>query len=160
MMIRWVINFVIVLGVLAPVAMAQTEEEFMRDLEKIRNPFLSYLLKKIEAPPPQAIVETPAPPKLTMPSLPPPVVKPVIALPAIVSKIDDSFLQNLKLSGVIWDTDMPQAIVSDKVVKVGDLINGDKVVFIDKKGVEIKHNGLKYLLTVSGNKEITSKDKP
>ena len=61
---------------------------------------------------------------------------------------------------MVWDTDVPQAIISDRVVKVGDEISGVKVTFIDKKGVEISRNGLRYLLSVSGNKTMTSKEKP
>lgn len=153
---------VFVLGFMVTSAWAQSEEEILQELEKIRDPFLSYLIKKIEIPPPPP----PVPAVVKPPDVPKPKIEPipVVVKQAIttlsVPKIDTGFLKDLKVSGVIWDTPMPQAIISDKVVKIGDVINGSTIILIDKKGVEITHNGLKYLLTVSENKDSASRGKP
>jgi hypothetical protein len=155
---------VFILGFMIPSAWAQSEEEILQELEKVRDPFLSYLIKKVEPPPPPppvpVVVKPPEVPKPKIEQPTPVVVKPVIIPVPPAPKIDTGFLKDLKLSGVIWDTDMPQAIISDKVVKTGDVINGSKITLIDKKGVEITHNGLKYLLTVSENDNFASQGKP
>lgn len=44
---------------------------------------------------------------------------------------------SLTTQGIIWQTDLPQAIINNKVVKVGDVIEGAEVIKIDKSGVEI-----------------------
>jgi hypothetical protein len=38
---------------------------------------------------------------------------------------------------LIWGSSLPQAIVNNKVVKVGDKIEGAEVVSIDKQGVTV-----------------------
>ena len=38
----------------------------------------------------------------------------------------------LKVQGIFWGGDFPQAIVNDKVVKVGDEVNGAQIVSIEK----------------------------
>ncbi|GEM_PF-3936933 len=153
---------VVVMGGVLPVSLAQQEADFLLELDSIRNPFHSYLIKKKEIPPPPLPVVEKDPvfvqPRVDPPP-PSPVVPPVFVNPVEV-KDDMSFMQNLKLNGVIWDTDMPQAIISDKVMKVGDQMDGAQVTAIDKKGVEILHNGFKYLLSVSGTNSAVSQEKP
>lgn len=54
--------------------------------------------------------------------------------------------EKLKLTGIIWGSDMPLAIINDKVYKIGDSILGAKIVEIDKKGVLLDYKGKTYLL--------------
>jgi len=44
-------------------------------------------------------------------------------------------LPTLKIQGIIWGGRIPQAIINNKVVKMGDVIEGVKVVNINKDGV-------------------------
>jgi hypothetical protein len=46
-------------------------------------------------------------------------------------------LPELTVQGLIWGSSLPQAIVNNKVVKVGDKIEGAEVVSIDKQGVTV-----------------------
>ncbi|NQT90845.1 MAG: hypothetical protein HQ558_06285 [Candidatus Omnitrophica bacterium] len=48
-------------------------------------------------------------------------------------------LPKLNISGLIWNADMHQAIVNGKVLKVGDSVDGVKIVKIDKEGITVLH---------------------
>ena len=140
------IILMIVLGIGAgvPAALAQKEEDFLHELDNIRNPFLSYLVKKQETPPPAPVV--PTPPVLHKPRVEPTpplvVIKPVRPSPQEI-KNDASFMQNLKLNGVIWDTDMPQAIISHKEVRERYNHNADNITTNDKNADENTRNAFK-----------------
>ena len=45
------------------------------------------------------------------------------------------------ISGLIWNSDRPQAIVNNKVIDVGDTIETIQVVAIRKEGIEIEFQG-------------------
>lgn len=53
------------------------------------------------------------------------------------------------LKGLVWNSDTPQAIVNNKVVKIGDEVNGMRVVAIRQDGVEFSQNGVNKLLRIS-----------
>ena len=55
-------------------------------------------------------------------------------------------LPKLNIEGLVWNSDMPQAIINDKVVRIGDTIEGVEVVKIEKKGVTIKYSGAEVLV--------------
>lgn len=50
-------------------------------------------------------------------------------------------LPALTVQGLIWNSDMPQAIINDQVVKLGDEISGAKIVKIAKDGITIQFQG-------------------
>ena len=43
----------------------------------------------------------------------------------------------LKLNGIVWNTNRPQAIINDQIVAIGDTIENSKIVDINKSGVDI-----------------------
>jgi len=43
----------------------------------------------------------------------------------------------LKVQGIFWGGNFPQAIINDKIVKVGDSVEGAQVVSIDKNSVDV-----------------------
>lgn len=45
---------------------------------------------------------------------------------------------DLKISGWVWDTDRPQAIINNQSVNVGDTINNGTVIEIQKSGIRIR----------------------
>jgi hypothetical protein len=47
----------------------------------------------------------------------------------------------LTVQGLIWGTGLPQAIINNKVLKVGDIIEGCKIVSIEKEGISIFYQG-------------------
>ncbi len=55
-------------------------------------------------------------------------------------------LPKLAIEGIIWNSDMPQAIINGKVVRAGDTIKGVKIMNIEKQGVTIQYNEEKVLI--------------
>jgi len=66
-----------------------------------------------------------------------------------------SDLGNLKVQGIIWGGRIPQAIINDKVLTVGDTIEGAEILSIDKKGITLSSNGALNNLTVSSENPIS-----
>lgn len=54
---------------------------------------------------------------------------------------------DLIVQGLIWGGDIPQAIINNKVVKVGDTIQGVKIITITKDGVTVLFEGMQYNLS-------------
>jgi hypothetical protein len=53
-------------------------------------------------------------------------------------------LPELVIQGITWGGNFPQAIINNKVVKVGDQIEGVRVVKIDREGIEVNFNNRQY----------------
>ena len=51
---------------------------------------------------------------------------------------------HLKVEGIVWGGRFPQAIVNDKVVKIGDKIAGLRIISIDKDGIIAFFQGRRY----------------
>jgi len=54
---------------------------------------------------------------------------------------DTGKLPPLEIKGLVWGTEVPQAIINGKVLKIGDTINEVKIVTIDKTGVGVLFEG-------------------
>ncbi len=109
----------------------------------VRNPFQSQLpreekKKRIEEWPEVKPVQ---PPQILMP--PPP--KPVVAEPPPVVKEEppprEEPIPSLTITGVVWNTDRPQAVVNCLVVNIGDEVAGVKILNIRKTGIEVLFSG-------------------
>ena len=48
-------------------------------------------------------------------------------------------LPNLNITGLIWNTDRPQAIVNGQVLDQGDTIENAEIIAIKKDGIDIKY---------------------
>ncbi|MFA5060227.1 MAG: hypothetical protein WC676_06320 [Candidatus Omnitrophota bacterium] len=81
-----------------------------------------------------------------VPALPKPaVVEPVaVDSPIAIVEPQEQFiaqpmmeLPNLLINGLIWNTNRPQAIVNNKIVGLGDTVDGVEIVAIDRSGIEI-----------------------
>lgn len=55
-------------------------------------------------------------------------------------------LPPLLVQGIVWGGSFPQAIINNKVVKVGDVVEGVQVVSIDKSGVKVYFEGNQHTL--------------
>ncbi len=55
---------------------------------------------------------------------------------------------NLTIQGLAWGGDFPQAIVDNKVLKIGQMIEGASVKKIDKDGVTFLFEGKEYMVPV------------
>jgi hypothetical protein len=51
-------------------------------------------------------------------------------------------IPQLTITGLVWNSSRPQAIVNGQVVNQGDLISGVKVIRIHKRGIDIAFNGV------------------
>lgn len=60
--------------------------------------------------------------------------KKTIPLPAVV------------IEGIVWNTEMPQAIINSKVVRIGDDIDGFEITGISKDGITIDYDGEQVLI--------------
>jgi len=58
-----------------------------------------------------------------------------------------SLIDSLSVQGLIWGGNFPQAIINNKVYKVGDTIQGATISTIDKSGVTLSLGGKKYILS-------------
>ena len=55
-------------------------------------------------------------------------------------------LPHFSVQGMVWGTQMPQAIINNSVVKVGETIAGAEVLDIRKEGVYLLYQGRQYIL--------------
>ncbi|MDD3375591.1 MAG: hypothetical protein PHY73_07730 [Candidatus Omnitrophica bacterium] len=63
-------------------------------------------------------------------------VKPIIKAPELI------------VSGLIWNTKLPQAIINQNVVTVGDTIESSKIVNIHKDGVDVLFSGITFTIKI------------
>jgi Tfp pilus assembly protein PilP len=55
-------------------------------------------------------------------------------------------LPGMKVQGVTWGGRFPQAIINNKVLKVGDTVEGAKIVEIENNGITVLFDGKQYLI--------------
>lgn len=143
---------------------SSTFDRLKPKLEFIRNPFESHLPKKDIPKPPEPEktcsddiqycltqtdcisqmyhwydgqcntnpkIEPPTPP--TEPQIPTPET-PLVVAPSIP-------MPTFTISGIIWNSDRPQAIINQQIVDIGDTIAGAKITNIQKSGIDILFNG-------------------
>lgn len=75
--------------------------------------------------------------------------------PEVIKKIEEAPTQKkplpvLKIQGMVWGGNFPQAIINNKVVKIGDKIEDASIVEINKEGVVILFEKQKYSLPSPG----------
>jgi len=58
-------------------------------------------------------------------------------------------LPNLQIQGIVWGGGLPQAIINNKVMRVGDTIEGVQITDINKKGVTVFFDSRRYTLSTS-----------
>ncbi|MFA4984100.1 MAG: hypothetical protein WC559_02150 [Candidatus Omnitrophota bacterium] len=56
-------------------------------------------------------------------------------------------LPSLVVQGMIWGGNLPQAIINNKVLTIGDAIDGVKIKSIDKEGISVIFENQLYKLT-------------
>ncbi|MBN2096862.1 MAG: hypothetical protein JW714_00120 [Candidatus Omnitrophica bacterium] len=61
-------------------------------------------------------------------------------------------ISHLKVQGMIWGAKMPQAIINDTVVRVGEIVGGAEILEIRKEGIYVLYQGKQYILrpTIEG----------
>ena len=110
-----------------------SKEEIFNNVNSVKDPFISQLPLEPKVKPAQTISQNPMDVKSPVSPLPsgkqmgntaPPVE---VHPPAIA------------ISGLVWNTDRPQAIVNNQIVEIGDKINEWTIVTIDEEGIEIAY---------------------
>ena len=54
---------------------------------------------------------------------------------------------NFMITGLVWNTNRPQAIINDQVVDVGDRISDYQIVSISKTGIKVESQGQTFTVT-------------
>ncbi|MBL7130170.1 MAG: hypothetical protein ISS45_01990 [Candidatus Omnitrophica bacterium] len=55
-------------------------------------------------------------------------------------------LSHLQVQGVIWGSKMPQAIINNVVVRIGEVIEGVEILDIRQEGVYVLYEGRQYII--------------
>ena len=97
----------------------------------LKNPFKSQLPRKNLEKKPKAET-TVMPPK-------PPINSSIP--PSGTAATDTINIPNFTISGLVWNSDKPQAIVNDQIVGIGDMVNGFEVKNIEEDSIEIFQKG-------------------
>jgi len=58
-------------------------------------------------------------------------------------------LPDLSIQGMVWGGILPQAIINNRVLKIGDTIEGARITDINKSGVTLFFGNRKYNLTTT-----------
>lgn len=114
------------------VAVAFPAEKTPSPQERIARPDIKYKSGGLKDPFQNPLIE-----------LDKPVVKPEAA------GVKEGPPPSLIVQGLIWGGNLPQAIVNNKVVKVGDTVDGARVISIDKDGVTVLFEERQYRFSPS-----------
>lgn len=108
-----------------------SSQDFNLDIYNSNNPFKSKLPVKIE-------------PVVKPPPIPgnPQIGQNAGDLTAPVIKKEPPVL-NWKIKGIVWNSDRPQAIINDRVVDVGDIVDKAKIIAIRKAEIVVEIDGQK-----------------
>ena len=58
-------------------------------------------------------------------------------------------LSHLQVQGMVWSSKMPQAIINDTVVRIGEVIDGAEILDIRKEGIYMLYQGRQYIIRPS-----------
>lgn len=108
-----------------------------------RNPFSPQIPKKVIEMPSNEFIEEPEP-----------VVnnKPVQPIRPVRQEIQETITAPIKppelqVTGVVWNSDRPQAIINNTVVDIGDRLLNTQIVSITKEYIEIEFNNEYFKIT-------------
>ncbi len=148
---------------------------------ELKNPFSNQLPKKIteKTPTPTAKINTPAPPKVKPPKIkapmipikPPPLPaqhlpgvgtpnfkSPGLKAPSAKPRIKKKPLKKktismpaLNVTGMIWNSERPQAIINNRIVESGDIVENVEITNITHDGVYYKYNDKESVVRIKDN---------
>lgn len=64
-------------------------------------------------------------------------------------QIETSLLPSLQVQGMVWGGSFPQAIINNKVVRIGDTVEGAQIINITKDSVTVFFGNRQYNLSTS-----------
>jgi len=101
----------------------------------------------------------------------PEIVEPIIEAPPIevetpvqpVEIVETSKLiveaPELSISGLIWNSEFPQAIVNNQIIQLGDTIEGATIVGIHQDGIDITYEGDQFTISKNVKEELSDDEK-
>ncbi|MBL7085393.1 MAG: hypothetical protein ISS43_04730 [Candidatus Omnitrophica bacterium] len=110
--------------------------------------FLIYSLNRVQASPQK---ETARKVKYTSYNLRDPFQSPfeMVEAETIEPTVIGADLPHLRVQGIVWGSKVPQAIINNTVVKVGEIIEGAEIIDIRKEGVYVLYEEGQYILRPS-----------
>ncbi len=103
----------------------------------VRDPFIPQIPIIKPEPPPTQEIKPPEPIVITPP------ITPVEPPPVVREKPKPP---QLNISGIVWNTERPQAIVNGQVITVGDTISAFTITKIDKNGIILSNGEDEYMV--------------
>ena len=82
-----------------------------------------------------------------------PTLSPLSVNPQTLQEEKPAPLPPLDVQGIIWGKAEPQAIVNNRIVVKGDLLEGVKILEISQKGVHVFFKGTSHFLRPGGHVE-------
>ncbi len=52
----------------------------------------------------------------------------------------------LRLQGIVWGVQPPKAIINDRIVTIGESVNGAQIMAIDRDGITVEYQGQRAVL--------------
>ena len=80
------------------------------------------------------------------PALRAPIVPPEGELPAGVEPEAEVRLPALRVDGMIWGSERPQAIIDGEVYDIGDVVKDAEIIGVDREGVAFFYKDRKFIL--------------
>ena len=60
---------------------------------------------------------------------------------------NQSPMPSLSIQGIVWGGRLPQAIINNQVVNIGDIIQGIRLIDISKEGITVFYNGREQVIS-------------
>ncbi len=117
------------------------DRETARMLKQLRNPFEPQIPKPEIIEPVEEAVPEPEPE---------PIIKEQLPLYQPEEKIPPPTPDAYVITGLVWNTDRPQAVVNGKIVDIGDRLDYWEVVDINKTGIELSYREQNYVVKPKG----------
>ncbi|MCK5580374.1 MAG: hypothetical protein KAJ18_03785 [Candidatus Omnitrophica bacterium] len=116
------------------------DKETAKILRSLKNPFAPKLPQPVEEPaksprkvPKPHVVKKPEP-------------MPVKKGPRPITQKPEISKPNFFISGMVWDTEYPQAIINTQILNVGDRIENWTISHIGPNGVEITYKNTRFVI--------------
>lgn len=107
-----------------PLPLPEPQKNEVQDPEELRDPFRSFMpLEEIPAP-----VQEQAP------------------VPVESSRDETFDYSSLSVTGLVWGTDKPKAIINGNIYSKGDIVNEAQILEINKEGILFKYKNKEYLM--------------
>jgi len=103
-------------------------------IDNLKNPFIPQLPEKEEKQLPRPKPDKTKQPKRSAPK------------PQVVDDEPQLAKPKFSISGLVWNTDRPQAIINNQIYDVGDVIQQWTITEINKEGIEINFREQSYFI--------------